>query len=148
MPRRNYMLLFSLGPSSIFRVGNTFSAHVSPAADIQHLHCTFSCIIKRCYSLCALAYGRVYSQLPNLRGQAWASIGKSSSCMGHSADIVSLKAERKQLCEMRLLLSSSSSWSPIFQMNLSSYYKLFVSFRSQYAAEPREGPMMIPIEDE
>ena len=30
-------------------------------------------------------------QLPNFRGQAWASIGKSSSCIGHSAEMVKLK---------------------------------------------------------
>lgn len=29
-------------------------------------------------------------QLPNFNGQAWASMGKSSSCMGHSADMVNL----------------------------------------------------------
>lgn len=57
------------------------------AADVTNLHYTF-------HSMCAFAArGLVYSQLPNLSGQAWASIGKSSSCMGHSADIVSLKEE-------------------------------------------------------
>lgn len=35
-------------------------------------------------------------QLPNLSGQAWASIGKSSRCMGHSARTVSLKPSRRQ----------------------------------------------------
>lgn len=30
-------------------------------------------------------------QLPNFRGQAWASMGKSSRCMGHSARTVSLE---------------------------------------------------------
>ena len=33
-------------------------------------------------------------QLPNFRGQAWASIGKSSSCIGHSAEMVKLKNKR------------------------------------------------------
>lgn len=33
-------------------------------------------------------------QLPNFRGQACASIGKSSSCMGHSAEMVKLKNTR------------------------------------------------------
>lgn len=30
-------------------------------------------------------------QLPNFRGHAWASMGKSSSCMGHSAEMVRLQ---------------------------------------------------------
>lgn len=34
------------------------------------------------------------SQLPNFSGQAWASIGKSSKCIGHSARTVSLEAGR------------------------------------------------------
>lgn len=34
---------------------------------------------------------RGHLQLPNLSGQAWASIGKSSRCMGHSALTVSLE---------------------------------------------------------
>lgn len=34
---------------------------------------------------------RGHLQLPNFRGQAWASIGKSSRCMGHSALTVSLE---------------------------------------------------------
>jgi hypothetical protein len=35
----------------------------------------------------------VHSQLPNFSGQAWASIGKSSSCIGHSAAMVNLEKE-------------------------------------------------------
>lgn len=78
----------------IFRnIWEHFQSSCVTCADMKHAHCDFSCIIKWCYSLCALVHWRVYSQLPNLRGQAWASIGKSSSCMGHSADIVSLKEE-------------------------------------------------------
>lgn len=34
--------------------------------------------------------GGKHSQLPNFSGQAWASMGKSSRCMGHSALTVSL----------------------------------------------------------
>lgn len=34
---------------------------------------------------------RGHLQLPNFSGQAWASIGKSSRCMGHSALTVSLE---------------------------------------------------------
>lgn len=34
-------------------------------------------------------------QLPNLRGHAWASIGKSSKCIGHSALTVSLRHKRE-----------------------------------------------------
>lgn len=33
-------------------------------------------------------------QLPNLRGQAWESMGKSSRCIGHSAWMVNLRRER------------------------------------------------------
>ena len=36
-------------------------------------------------------WGVGYSQLPNFKGHAWASIGKSSSCMGHSAAMVNLE---------------------------------------------------------
>lgn len=35
---------------------------------------------------------RGHLQLPNFRGHAWASMGKSSRCMGHSALTVSLDA--------------------------------------------------------
>lgn len=37
---------------------------------------------------------RGHLQLPNFSGQAWASIGKSSRCMGHSARTVSLERFR------------------------------------------------------
>ena len=36
-------------------------------------------------------------QLPNFRGQAWASIGKSSSCIGHSAAMVNLEKENMRM---------------------------------------------------
>jgi hypothetical protein len=43
-----------------------------------------------------------YIQLPNFRGQACTSMGKSSKCIGHSACIVNLKQrtenEIKQKC--------------------------------------------------
>lgn len=38
---------------------------------------------------------RSHLQLPNFNGHAWASIGKSSRCMGHSALTVSLERFRQ-----------------------------------------------------
>lgn len=35
-------------------------------------------------------------QLPNFNGQACASMGKSSSCMGHSAEMVNLWKSKKK----------------------------------------------------
>lgn len=35
-------------------------------------------------------------QLPNFNGQACASMGKSSSCMGHSAEMVNLWGSKKK----------------------------------------------------
>lgn len=37
-------------------------------------------------------------QLPNFNGQACASMGKSSSCMGHSAEMVNLWGSKKKTC--------------------------------------------------
>lgn len=58
--------------------------------------------------------GENHLQLPNLRGQAWASMGKSSSCIGHSADMVSL--ERK----LRESWSVLESWSQIPKLSTDS----------------------------
>lgn len=44
-------------------------------------------------------------QLPNFRGQAWASMGKSSSCMGHSAEIVRLERKKRDGSTVQLCLS-------------------------------------------
>lgn len=41
-----------------------------------------------------ICHGTFDLQLPNLRGQACESMGKSSRCMGHSAWMVNLRTER------------------------------------------------------
>lgn len=51
-------------------------------------------------------------QLPNFRGQAWASMGKSSSCMGHSAEIVRLE-RKKEMDQRPSSASHKSTWIKI-----------------------------------
>lgn len=66
----------------------------------------------------------IYLQLPNLRGQAWASMGKSSSCMGHSAEIVSLKEE----AEDQYSENEFPECKQVFNMMTSNKYIVHVAF--------------------
>lgn len=52
--------------------------------------CVFLCVYVHVGKFVCECRGHL--QLPNFRGHAWASIGKSSRCMGHSALTVSLGA--------------------------------------------------------
>lgn len=98
MPRQNYVLFFSRVTLVYFKKGLATLSELMCRRRFGCWHETFTLYLFLHYlnavTHCVhLLMKRVYSQLPNLRGQAWASIGKSSSCMGHSADIVSLKEE-------------------------------------------------------
>lgn len=105
---------------------STLCADKDPETEAMSNQLLFDCPRASSYGLCFFSFpssckeavahrvrvcvcGRrcVNLQLPNLRGQAWASMGKSSSCMGHSAEMVSLKEEAQhpdsetvQRCDM------------------------------------------------